>query len=124
MKDATPMGFVATSNPEKAMSFYRDTLGLPMLADEDFAIVFQIKGSVLRVQKVPQHSPAQHTVFGWTVEDIRSSVTSLSESGVEFLRFPMFEQDELGIWETDGARIAWFSDPDGNVLSLTEVSGG
>jgi predicted enzyme related to lactoylglutathione lyase len=115
---------VATVDGELAKPFYEDVLGLKCLSDDEFALVFELKGTILRVQKVPSFEPHEHTSHGWRVENIEAEITQLSKRGVKFKRFPCFEQDELGIWETPGARIAWFLDPDGNLLSLSEVKSG
>jgi len=115
------MAFVASARPEASLAFYRDVLGLPLLADTPFALVFDAFGVALRVQKVPQVAAAAHTVLGFGVDDIAHEVRALGERGVSFERYPYFEQDELGIWTAPGgARVAWFRDPDGNLLSLTE----
>ena len=124
LNDAVPICLVATIDAEKARPFYEETLGLKCLADDEFALVFELKGTVLRVQKVPEFEPHEFTTHGWRVEDIEAEVKELSAKGVEFARFPCFEQDELGIWDTPGARIAWFHDPDGNLLSLSEIRWG
>jgi len=115
------MAFVATKDPAKARSFYENTLGLRVIADEPFAIVLDANGTMLRVQKVREVTPAPHTALGWRVTDIRSAVRGLGEKGVAFERFGFFPQDELGIWTADdGTKVAWFKDPDGNLLSVTE----
>jgi uncharacterized glyoxalase superfamily protein PhnB len=115
------MGFVATADGDRARSFYGGVLGLPLVSDDDFATVFLVAGTLLRVQKVPGHAPLPYTALGWQVADLSSSVTSLAERGVRFERFAGMPQDELDIWTSpSGAKVAWFKDPDGNVLSLTE----
>jgi len=115
------MAFVATKDPAKARSFYENTLGLRVIADEPFAIVLDANGTMLRVQKVREVTPVPHTALGWRVTDIRSAVRGLGEKGVAFERFGFFPQDELGIWTADdGTKVAWFKDPDGNLLSVTE----
>lgn len=116
------IGFLATTNPQRAVSFYRDILGLSVVSDESpFALVLDANGILLRVTVVEQVAPAAYTVLGWKVADIVAAVNSLSEAGVEFLRYPGFEQDELGIWTAHGgSRVAWFHDPDGNTLSLSQ----
>ena len=115
------MAFVATKDPPRARSFYEDTLGLRVIADEPFAIVLDANGTMLRVQKVQAVVPAPYTALGWRVADIRSTVRGLGEKGVTFERFGLFPQDDLGIWTADdGTKVAWFKDPDGNLLSLTQ----
>jgi catechol 2,3-dioxygenase-like lactoylglutathione lyase family enzyme len=121
---AKSISFVATKKPGAARKFYQDTLGLKFISDDPFAIVFEVNGTMLRVQKVKELVPAGHTVLGWEVADIRKEVEGLTVKGVKFEVFPGMGQDELGIWSApSGAKVAWFRDPDGNVLSLTEFGG-
>lgn len=125
LADARPMAFVATADPEGARAFYGDVLGLELLEDTPFALVFRAGPIVLRIQKVPQVAPPPGTAFGWTVPAIAESLATLRKRGVTALRFPGMEQDDAGVWTApDGARIAWFRDPDGNVLSLTQDPAG
>ena len=113
--------FVATKNPAGARKFYEKTLGLSMISDDPFAIVFDANGTMLRVQKVEEFVPAQHTVLGWKVANIRSEIEELTSRGVRFERFEGMQQDDLGIWTSPaGGKIAWFKDVDGNTLSLTQ----
>lgn len=113
--------FAATTNPEAAKSFYEDVLELTLLEDSPFALVFDANGIMLRIQKVQQHVPAKHTTLGWKVADIRSQIRLLSAKGVQLQHYEGLTQDELGIWKSpSGALVAWFLDPDGNGLSLTE----
>ena len=115
------MTFVGTRDGARAKAFYRDTLGLTMVEENGFALVFDCAGTMLRVTNVHELTPAQHTVLGWQVPDIQAEVKHLTAVGVAFLRYPGMAQDEGGVWTSpSGARIAWFSDPDGNVLSLTQ----
>jgi catechol 2,3-dioxygenase-like lactoylglutathione lyase family enzyme len=116
------MAFVATTRADEARAFYEKTLGLPLLEDTPFALVFQIPGTTLRVQKAGPFQPHPFTALGWQVPDIAAAVKGLSDRGVTFSRFEFILQDELGIWTTpDGAKVAWFKDPDGNTLSLTQM---
>jgi catechol 2,3-dioxygenase-like lactoylglutathione lyase family enzyme len=116
------MAFVATTDAARATTFYRDVLGLELLSDEPYALVFDAGGTLLRAQKVEEHEPPCHTVLGWRVDDIRGVIADLVARGVTFERFPFFEQDDLGVWATPGgASVAWFKDPDGNTLSLTQL---
>ena len=113
--------FVATRDAASARRFYETTLGLKCVSEDAFAIVFDANGTMLRVQKVKELSPAQYTALGWEVADIAARIRVLSEKGVRFERFPGVPQDELGVWTSpSGAKVAWFKDPDGNTLSLTE----
>jgi catechol 2,3-dioxygenase-like lactoylglutathione lyase family enzyme len=115
------VAFVATSKPDDAKSFYEQTLGLRLLSDDPFAVVFDAHGTMLRVQKLQAHTPPGHTVLGWDVEDIRAEIKELTEKGVRFERYEWLEQDASGVWTSpSGAKIAWFKDPDGNLLSLTQ----
>lgn len=119
------IAFAPTINPEKARAFYEGVLGLRLVADEQpFALVFDANGIMLRVTTVHDLKPQQFTILGWRVADIESAIDRLAAAGVEFLRFPgMNDGDPHGIWNSPGgARIAWFKDPDGNVLSATEFS--
>jgi catechol 2,3-dioxygenase-like lactoylglutathione lyase family enzyme len=113
--------FVATRDVASARKFYETTLGLKCVSEDPFAIVFDVNGTMLRVQKVKELTPAKYTALGWEVADIAARIQELSKKGVQFERFPGLQQDELGVWTSPaGAKVAWFKDPDGNVLSLTE----
>jgi catechol 2,3-dioxygenase-like lactoylglutathione lyase family enzyme len=113
--------FVATQHPARARKFYEKTLGLTLLDDGPFALVFDANGTMLRVQKVEQLIPATHTVLGWDVPDIRATIKELRKRGVRFERFAGLTQDRSGIWTSpQGALVAWFKDPDGNTVSLTQ----
>jgi hypothetical protein len=64
-----------------------------------------------------------YTVLGWRVADIAATARGLAGRGVEFLRHDGMDQDENGAWTTPGGdKVAWFADPDGNVLSLTQFT--
>lgn len=113
--------FAATARPEEALRFYRDKLGLPLLGDEPYALVFDCAGTQLRISKVQEVHAAPYTVLGWTVDDIVAGMAALASKGVTFERYEGMEQDENGVWTVPGgAMIAWFKDPDGNTLSLTQ----
>ena len=117
------MAFVATTDHARAKGFYRDVLGLQLVEEElPFAVVFDAHGTMLRVTIVKELAPAQYTVLGWRVSDITATVKQLHEAGVKFERYDgMKNQDEQGIWTSPtGARVAWFKDPDGNTLSVTQ----
>lgn len=115
------MAFVATRDPSKAKAFYRDLLGLELISEDPFALVFSVGGTMLRVTTVEKLNPAPQTVLGWDVPDIMNAVQSLHEKGINFERYPGVAQDALGIWNSpSGAKVAWFKDPDGNTLSLTQ----
>ena len=117
------VAFAATTDAAKARAFYEGVLGLRLVSDDaPFALVFDANGTMLRVTSVQEHTPAPFTVLGWDVAAIETTVERLAAAGVEFLHYPgLNEDDRLGIWTSpSGARIAWFHDPDGNVLSLTQ----
>src|SRR5437867_2859774 len=113
--------FAATTNPERAREFYQGTLGLRLEAEDGFALVFDANGTPLRIQKVKEVHPPPFTVLGWEVAAIETTVTALSARGVSFERYSFMLQDALGIWTAPGGtKVAWFKDPDGNLLSLAE----
>jgi catechol 2,3-dioxygenase-like lactoylglutathione lyase family enzyme len=115
------IAFTATARPSEARVFYRDTLGLPLIEDTPFALVFDAFGTMLRVQKSGVVEPHSYTSFGFEVPDIEAAVRGLAEAGVEMLRYPHFQQDALGVWTApSGDRVCWFRDPDGNVISLSQ----
>ena len=115
------IAFVATRDPTRAKAFYRDTLGLQLVSEDQFALVFDVAGAMLRVTTVKDVARAQYTVLGWQVQDIVQSVKDLQRAGVSFERYAETTQDELGIWKSpSGARVAWFKDPDDNTLSITQ----
>jgi catechol 2,3-dioxygenase-like lactoylglutathione lyase family enzyme len=115
------VAFVATAAPAKAKKFYRDTLGLRLVDDNPFALVFDAHGTMLRVTRVEKVVLAGYTVIGWQVSDIVDMVMRLKKAGVRFQRYDGMGQDKLGIWQSpSGAKVAWFKDPDGNTLSVTE----
>ncbi len=121
LHDARFISFVATQDAKKAREFYEKTLGLNFVSGDEFALVFELGGTMLRVQKVEQVNPRSYTVLGWNVSDIRKEITGLVKRGVHFARYEGLAQDDLGIWSApSGAKVAWFNDPDGNILSLTQ----
>ena len=124
LSHADLVAFVPTRNPQNSRRFYEKTLGLEFVSEDPFAIVFNANGVTLRVTNVstvPEFKPAPFAILGWRVPDVASTVREMGTRGVKFQRFPGMSQDELGIWTApSGARIAWFPDPDGNVLSVTQ----
>jgi catechol 2,3-dioxygenase-like lactoylglutathione lyase family enzyme len=122
LSDQSIIAFVATSDPDRAKKFYRDTLGLPLVSEEmPFALVFDAHGTMLRVTIVDKPVIAGYTALGWQVPNIAVAAQGLSEAGVRFERYPGMQQDELGIWSSPGgATVAWFKDPDGNTLSISQ----
>jgi catechol 2,3-dioxygenase-like lactoylglutathione lyase family enzyme len=122
LRDKKLVAFAATVDPIKARAFYEGVLGLRLASDDSpFALVFDAIGTMLRVTVVHEHHPDPFTVLGWDVDNIEEVVKSLTAVGVEFLRYPgVNDSNPTGIWTApSGARIAWFHDPDRNVLSLT-----
>jgi catechol 2,3-dioxygenase-like lactoylglutathione lyase family enzyme len=122
LSNAKIISFTATQDAPTAKEFYEQTLGLTLVADEPFAIVFDANGTMLRLQKVDAFKPQPFTTLGWDVANIEATITQLASKGVEFEHFPGLPQNELGITVfEDGAKVAWFKDPDGNLLSLTQM---
>jgi catechol 2,3-dioxygenase-like lactoylglutathione lyase family enzyme len=121
LTDAALVAFAATTDLERAHDFYGDVLGLRRVEATPFANVYDADGTTLRVTRVDEVARGAYTVLGWSVPDIHRTIASLSDGGVAFERFPGVEQDSSGVWTAPGgAQIAWFRDPDGNVLSLTQ----
>jgi catechol 2,3-dioxygenase-like lactoylglutathione lyase family enzyme len=115
------IAFVPTTDMPRARSFYEDTLGLRLDSESPFACVFDAGGTMLRVTAVDHVAGAQYTVLGWRVADIAATAASLARRGVGLLRYDGMEQDDLGVWTAPGGdKVAWFKDPDGNTLSLTQ----
>lgn len=118
------VAFVATRDPGRAETFYRDVLGLQLVSEDQFALVFDAHGTMLRVTTVHEIARAKYTVLGWRVPDIVAAARDLQQAGVTFERYDGMGQDALGVWTAPGgARVAWFKDPDGNTLSITQHSG-
>lgn len=115
------VAFLGTTDMARARTFYEDLLGLPLMADDGFALVFDCSGTMLRVTKVQEATCAPYTVLGWSVRDIEAKIRGLMTKGVVFGRYDFLTQDGMGIWAApDGTRVAWFRDPEGHILSLTE----
>lgn len=128
------VAFVAVRDRDAARTFYRDTLGLRLLGEDQFALVFDANGTTLRISPVADWTPPQFTVLGWEVDDITAAVQKMTAAGIEFQHYPwMKDQDELGIWTSPsspevaavhaGAKVAWFKDPTGNVLGVSQMPG-
>lgn len=120
------VAFVPTTDPGRARAFYEGLLGLRLVADElPFALVFDANGIMLRVTTVRELKPQQFTILGWRVSGIEDIVDRLAGGGAEFQCYKgLNDADPRGLWNSpSGARIAWFKDPDGNLLSLTEFAG-
>ena len=115
------IAFASTTDLARARTFYEATLGLPVVDENAFACVFDAHGTMLRITAVGEVAHPGYTVLGWRVSDISATVTGLESQGVVFTRYDGMNQDAQGVWTTpNGDRVAWFTDPDGNVLSLTE----
>lgn len=117
----SPIFFLATANAEGAKKFYERVLGLSFVSDEPVALVFRLGDRMLRIQKVDRVHAAPYTAMGWAVSDILQTVRDLRTAGILFERYDGLTQDGDGIWHApSGALVAWFRDPDGHVLSLTQ----
>jgi len=115
------INFIAAKDPEKARKFYEVTLGLKFVSGDQFALVFEVKDTMLRIQIVEEVNPHRYTSLGWEVTDLVNDISELTQRGVKFARYEGMGQDEKGVWRApSGAKVAWFTDPAGNILSLTE----
>jgi catechol 2,3-dioxygenase-like lactoylglutathione lyase family enzyme len=118
------VAFVPIKDSEKARAFYEGVLGLRFVKDDGFALVLEANGIMVRAAKMKEVTPAQFTILGWQVSDIEQVVRGLAAKGVHFEIFGFFKQDELGIWTAPtGDKVAWFKDPDGNILSVSQHVG-
>lgn len=120
--EATAVSFILTRDRAGSDAFYRDVIGLPFVVDDGFGAVFDLNGSTLRITHVPDHAASGHPVLGWRVADIRTTIAALKAKGVEMTVYPGMGQDSDGVWTSPdgGSQVAFFADPDGNVLSLTQ----
>jgi catechol 2,3-dioxygenase-like lactoylglutathione lyase family enzyme len=115
------VAFVPIKDSAKARAFYEGVLGLRFVKDDGFALVLEANGIMVRAAKMKEFTPAQFTILGWQVSDINQVVRELAARGVHFEIFGFFKQDELGIWTAPtGDKVAWFKDPDGNILSVSQ----
>jgi catechol 2,3-dioxygenase-like lactoylglutathione lyase family enzyme len=123
MLSGTPIvAFVPATQRERTRAFYADVLGLKLTDEDQFALTFDAGGTMLRVAFVEELQPQGFTILGWIVPDIAAAARDLAEHGVEFKRYEWMEQNAAGIWRAPGgAQVAWFPDPDGNTLSLTQL---
>jgi len=121
LADKKLKAFVPTMNPGKARSFYQDILGLRLLSEDNYALEFDANGTLLRVPIVKEFKPFPFTVLGWNVDNISSSIKLLNDKNIYCEKYEFLEQDNSGVWTSpNGSKVAWFKDPDGNILSLTE----
>ena len=119
--DQNIVAFVPTTDFERARAFYEGTLGLRFKHDDGFALVLDANGIMLRIAKIPVFEPARFTILGWEVQDIHDVVAKLTAKGLVFEQFGLPNQDEAGVWTAPtGDKVAWFKDPDENILSLSE----
>ena len=118
------VAFVGVSSGAAAKALYQDSLGLRLVEENPFVLTFDANGSMLVAHIVPKVVPAGYTVLGWTVGDIRKEIADLAAAGIQVERYPRMEQDEFGVWTSPGggAQVAWFKDPDGNTLSLSQTA--
>jgi len=119
---ANPVSFVQVADRARSVAFYRDTLGLALIGSDDFGDAFAFGGGVLRVTAIPDWRPGEHPVIGWEVADIGAIVAALSAKGITMTLYEGMGQDAEGVWHApDGrASLAWFNDPDGNCLCLSQ----
>jgi|ERR1700744_2689297 len=114
--------FVPTVKPKEARAFYQDTLGLKFLGEDGYGIEFDSGGTLLRIAAVRELIPHGFTVLGWNVKNIEAEIRSLNEKGVVFEKYDFLQQDDLRIWTSpNNSKVAWFRDPDGNILSLSQM---
>lgn len=115
------IGFIPTRDAKRAKQFYQNALGLRLVSEDQFAVVFDANGNMLRVTPVPEFKPDPFTILGWEVTEIEKTVSALQQKGVAFEQYGFLKQDELGVWTSpSGAKVAWFKDPDGNLLSVSQ----
>ena len=121
LAEAKLTAFIPTRDADLARAFYETTLGLEFLQDNGFALIMDSNGTAIRITRVPEFTPFPFTLLGWEIPDVEAKVAELEEKGVQFLRFSQINQDRAGIWTApSGARVAWFKDPDGNILSVSQ----
>lgn len=121
LKDTPFVGFVLITDPERAKAFYCDVLGLPLVYEDGFAVVLDVAGATLRLARVEAVPEPAGTNAGWHVDDINATARELTAAGVVFERFDGMDQDADGVWHPPGVGgVAWFRDPDGNRLSLSQ----
>ena len=116
------VAFAPITDAQRARRFYESVLGLRFVSEDPFALVMDGNGTMLRLAVVQSLIPQPFTVLGWEVAAIQDTVAALKQRGVAFERFPGMPQDELGIWQSPGgAKVAWFKDPDRNLLSVSQI---
>jgi catechol 2,3-dioxygenase-like lactoylglutathione lyase family enzyme len=122
LAQAELLAFIPTVDADVSRRFYVDTLGLTFVSDDQFAITIRTGKTDIRISRMDAFSPSSHTILGWKVTDIAATVQQFTAAGVTFELYPFLEQDANGVWSSpDGAaKVAWFKDPDGNVLSISQ----
>lgn len=122
LAQAELLAFIPTIDAERSRRFYVETLGLAFIADDPFAITVRTGSTDIRIFRLEAFNPSPHTILGWEVKNIEATVQQFAANGISFERYPFIEQDANGIWSAPdrAAKIAWFKDPDGNVLSLSQ----
>jgi catechol 2,3-dioxygenase-like lactoylglutathione lyase family enzyme len=114
------IGFLLTTDYDKARAFYEGKLGLKFVSLDQFALVLHSGEQMIRIAKVEEFTAFQSTVLGWQVDDVEATVNWLQFQGVQTEKYPFVADKKLGIWKApSGDKIAWFKDPDGNVLSVS-----
>jgi hypothetical protein len=123
LKGSKLVAFIATTDNGKARAFYEGLLGLTFVSNDEFAMVLASDGIQLRVQNVKELTPQSHTVLGWFVTSIEEVILAISAAGFQFERYAFLQQDPRGVWTApSGALVAWLKDPDGNLISFTQVA--
>lgn len=124
LAQSRPIAFIPTQKPEASRSFYQDKLDLTFESEDEFAVVFRIghaPGTMLRLVRTARFSPADYTIFGWQVPDLDLALDQLIDKGITLIQYDFLHQDRRGVWQAPGGvRIAWFKDPDGNTLSVSQ----
>ncbi len=121
LSSAHMIGFLLTKDYDRARAFFEGKLGFQFVSVDQFALAMRAGGNMIRISKVPDFAPARNKVLGWEVTEIEAAVAWLKERGVSFGKYPFIQDPELGIWTTpSGDKVAWFKDPDGNVLSISQ----
>ncbi len=124
LAESRPIAFIPTQKPDAARAFYQDKLGLTHESDDEFAVVFRIghaPGTMLRLVRTQRFTPADYTIFGWQVPDLDLALDELIPKGIAPVQYEYLDQDRRGVWQAPGGvRIAWFKDPDGNTLSVSQ----
>jgi catechol 2,3-dioxygenase-like lactoylglutathione lyase family enzyme len=122
LRSAEMVSFLVTTDAARCRAFFEGKLGFRVVSDDSYALVLDAHGRHIRVQKMTKHEPRQYTVLGWNVRDIDAAIDELAAAGVKCEIFGTFKQNEKGVTDfPDGTRVAWFKDPDGNILSLAQM---